>query len=93
MKSIFRRSETAPDAHERHSLTLDLIEQVAELRGQVRSMKTEWDDIRVQIKKGYQRMEKANERAEKRQPPDTPQTDIDIPVSGFAKKLSELTAG
>lgn len=48
-------------------MTLDLIEEVAELRGRVRSMNVEWDDIRAQIKKGYQRMEKAFERLEKAQ--------------------------
>ncbi len=62
----FRPPQTPPDVPDRHQTTLDLIEQVATLRGQVRAMETEWDDIRAQIKKGFQRMEKANQRAEKR---------------------------
>lgn len=62
----FRPSPTPPDYSDRHRSTLDCIEQVATLRGQVRSMETEWDDIRAQIKKGFQRMEKANQRAEAR---------------------------
>jgi len=82
---------------DRHQVTLDLIEQVAALRGQVRAMETEWDDIRVQIQKGYQRIEKANQRAEKRLEEeygekldpvaDEPPTEG---LSGFAKKLAEV---
>ena len=67
MQNPFRRPETPSDDPDRHRMTLDLIEEVAELRGRVRSMNVEWDDIRAQIKKGYQRMEKAFERLEKAQ--------------------------
>ena len=62
----FRRSPTPPDAPERHDVVLGLIEQVAALRGQVRAVESEWDDMRDQIKKGYQRMERANSRADRR---------------------------
>jgi len=98
----FRRSQTQQDGAERHSVTLDLIEQVAALRGQVRAMETEWDDIREQIKKGYQRIEKANQRASRRLEdedggnslPDTgdARTLAEPPVElrGFAKKLAEI---
>ena len=61
---LFRRSQTSQDAPQRHEVTLDLIEQVAALRGQVRALESEWDDMRAQIRKGYQRMEKAYERLE-----------------------------
>ena len=76
-------------------MTLDLIEQVAALRGQVRSMETEWDDIRGQIQKGYQRMEKANQRAERRV--GDPDGEVDahqvvppLPLHPFAKKLAQM---
>lgn len=96
MFSLLRRTETLPDASKRHEVTLGLIEQVTELRGRVRAMETEWDDIRLQIKKGFQRMEKANQRAEARaeesdddESPPVPTND-GPPLQGFAKKLAEL---
>ncbi len=67
------------------------------LRGQVRSMETEWDDIREQIRKGYQRMEKAHERSKRRHEDvdDAPTSDPveeprQIELHGFAKKLQEM---
>lgn len=97
----FRPRETVPDGRERHQTTLDLIEQVAALRGQVRSIESEWDSMREQIKKGYQRMEKANERAEKRlATEELLLEDVaplhggdEIPLTGFAKKLQEIKEG
>lgn len=62
----FRPHQTAPDGPDQHRMTLDLIEQMTALRGQVRAMESEWDAIRVQIQKGWQRVEKANERSERR---------------------------
>ena len=89
----FRPREPAPDRKEQHSTTLDLIEQVAALRGQVRALESEWDDMRTQIKKGYQRMEKAFERAEvpekKVREPEPKQIDIPLEARGFMKKLKE----
>lgn len=96
----FRPPQTPVDAPDRHRVTLDLIEQVAALRGQVRSLESEWDDIRVQIQKGYQRIEKANQRAEKRMGLEEGDLgDLDARVSGgdvstgltgFAKKLADI---
>ncbi len=96
----FRPPQTAPDLLDNHRTTLDLIEQVAALRGQVRAMETEWDDAKAQIKKAYQRMEKANQRADERLEGNTlPDSDEDhVPerapptpsASGFAGKLLEL---
>ncbi len=74
---------------------LDLIEQVAALRGQVRNIEMEWESVRVQIRKDYQRVEKANERGEKRK---TMEEDGDReslspagldpqPLHGFAEKF------
>lgn len=59
---LFRHRQTGQDQARAHGVTLDLIEQVAALRGQVRALESEWDDMRAQIRKGYQRMEKAFER-------------------------------
>ncbi len=94
MFGLFRRHETPPDAAERHTLTLDLIEQVAALRGQVRAVQTEWDDVRLQIKKGFGRMEKAHDRLVKKQEgavdePDVP-AEPAVELHGFAKKLQEV---
>jgi len=74
---LFRRSETVQDASQRHSTLLDLIEQLAALRGQVRTIEAEWDDMRAQIRKGYQRMEKAHERLAE-SPPDEHLRDEDV---------------
>jgi len=75
-------------------MTLDLIEQVTALKGTVRAMETEWDDIRAQIRKGYQRMEKAYQRLEdagleeaELKPEPAGGT---VPLVGFAKKLYEM---
>ncbi len=93
----FRPPQTPVDASQRHQTTLDLIEQVAALRGQVRAIETEWDDAKGQIKKAYQRMERANQRAEERegyeppldQPSDNHLRDEDV-ASGFAGKVQTL---
>ena len=92
----FRRSRTPPDVPDRHEMILDLIEQVAALRGQVRATEIEWDDMRAQIRKGYQRMEKAYERG---QPVETDGADSPVPpvglpaAHGFVEKLRKLKAG
>jgi len=77
-------------------VTLDLIEQVAALRGQVRAVESEWDDMRAQIKKGYQRMEKAHDRAQPEQGPKAVEEPEDAPAavglpatSGFMEKLRQ----
>ena len=105
----FRRSQTPQDGLDRHALTLDLIEQVAALRGQVRAMETEWDAIRVQIQKGWQRLEKANQRAERRLDDGEGKDEgnsltatgaHDVlseppvpPLVGFSKKLQQMRGG
>jgi len=78
-------------------MMLDLIEQVAATRGQVRALEVEWEAVRAQIQKGWQRVEKANERSEKRttmedqpEPEPVAATRIGPPLQGFAKKLAEL---
>jgi len=89
-------SQTSQDGAGRHSATLDLIEQVTALRGQVRSLEAEWDDMRAQIRKGYQRMEKAYERQS--QPceeaevdaPTHEHADIDPAARTFAEKYKML---
>ena len=97
----FRQRETPPDASARHSTTLDLIEQVATLRGQLRAVETEWDDVRAQIKKGFGRMERANQRAAERSELGdeeeleqlTEEIAHDLPLAGFAKKLAQRRGG
>jgi len=92
----FRRPQTPPDSPDRHTLTLDLIEQLAQLRGQVRAMETEWDDVRLQIKKGFQRMEKASQRAERRadgdgqEPTEASPAEPAEVLTGFALKLARM---
>lgn len=94
---LFRRSETPQDGPSQHAMTLDLIEQVAALRGQVRAMESEWDDIRAQIRKGYQRMEKAYERLEDAGL-EEPAQEVVTPLHaadnlhGFAKKMAQRDA-
>jgi len=93
----FRQLEIPPDRLQQHASTLDLIEQVAELRGRLRAMQSEWDDLKAQVKKGYQRMEKAGERAatkeEAKRLLEEEGIVEDEPVvewGGFAKKLHDL---
>jgi len=101
----FRPPQTSSDGLDRHKLTLDLIEQLTQLRGQVRAMEVEWDAVRVQIQKGWQRVEKANERQERRKTMDdlpdgegdagaevAPKSEGSPPVHlvGFAKKLQQM---
>ncbi len=62
----FRRSQTPPNVPERHTVTLDLIEQVAYMRGQINALEDDWKSTKEQVRKDYQRVEKANERAERR---------------------------
>ena len=74
---------------------LDLIEQVAALRGHVRAIETEWDDVKAQVKKAYGRIERANTRAEERDDPE-PEEDpkvVSVPIAplpGFAGKIQAL---
>lgn len=63
----FGRPQTSQDASQRHDTVLDLIEQVAALRGHVRAIETEWDDVKAQVKKAYGRIERANNRADERE--------------------------
>jgi len=71
-------------------------------------METEWDDIRVQIQKGYQRVEKANQRAERRLEDSEDRDEGNsltatgardalseplVPLTGFQKKLRALREG
>lgn len=82
---------------------LDLIEQVAAVRGRLNAMGTEWEDVKAQVKKSYQRMEKANERAEKREKARVEGWDDDeeerphhrqhIEPTGFERKLADFKAG
>lgn len=83
-------------------MTLDLIEQVTALRGQVRAIESEWDAVRSMIQKGWQRIEKANERAEKRdtmedEPPNNVAPEFkrapEEYLTGFARKLQEMRGG
>ncbi len=99
----FRLRGTASDGPDRHQTTLDMIEQVTALRGQVRALEAEWLDMRDQLKKSYQRMEKANERAEKRlaKQEELAQEELldpepvvpVVPLRGFAKKLHDIQGG
>ena len=93
----FGRSKTIENVSERHTVTLDLIEQVASLRGQVRSLEAEWDAMRAQIKKDYVRMERAYERQGgggdgDRPPPDEPVAGLPA-AHGFVEKLRQMKAG
>ncbi len=98
----FRRSETPPDGHGRHTVVLDLIEQVSYMRGQINALEDDWKKTKEQVKKDYQRVEKANERQEKRKTMEGGNTLPDssapragerepvVPLHGFAKKLQEM---
>ncbi len=101
--------EPPPTVRDPHDTLLDLIEQVAQLRATVRGMETEWDSVRDQIRKGYQRMERSNQRFERRT--HVEEGDLDAEASGpvdghpegtrdipplhgsFAEKLSQLREG
>lgn len=93
----FRPPETLPDRSERHDTVIDLIEQVTALRGQLNAIELEWESVKEQVKKSYQRIEKANQRHDKRA--DDEQVDLEeqiaqpepiVELRGFAKKLKEM---
>jgi len=96
----FRRSQTPPDVPDRHQVTLDLIEQVAVLRGQVGSLEIEWGNVKDILQKSYQRMEKANSRAERRledpeptpEPTPEPQPADQFRGHSFIQKLEKMRA-
>ncbi len=75
---------------------MDLIERVADLQGQVGALQHEWAEVKATLQKGWQRVEKANERAEKRSSmePEESEAPPTMPLGpapqGFAKKLLEL---
>jgi len=93
----FRRSETPPNASQRHEATLGLIEDLAALRAKVNGLVVEWEDVKTTVQKSYQRVERANQRAERRlddgpeeDPPvvePSPQPELEL--RGFAKKLAQ----
>jgi len=99
----FRRPQTPQDGPDRHQVTLDLVEQVAVLRGQVGSLEIEWGNVKDIVQKSYQRMEKANQRQERRHaeedgnPPekgvDRPEEEARPALHGFALKLERLKGG
>jgi len=94
----FRRTESPSDGRSSHQTTLDLIEQVALLRGQVGSIEIEWANVKDTIRKGYQRMEKSNQRQERRATEDPvvehvkELEEIDD-LHGFARKLKAFRGG
>lgn len=95
MFGLFRRSQTPPDGQRAHQTTLELIEQLTALRGQVRTLEAEWDDMRAQIRRGYQRMEKAYERMQDDAPcPDAQPLEVEtagLPAAhGFVRKLNAM---
>lgn len=73
----FRPPQTPQDAPERHTVVLDLIEQVSYMRGQITALEDDWKSTKEQVRKDYQRVEKANQRAERRE-----SVDDDDPVPG-----------
>lgn len=88
---LFRRAETPQETSERHETILHLIEQVTELRGRLRAVEAEWDDMRAQIRKGYQRMEKARERLDASRAEQSPEEEPgESPVPSFARKWAQL---
>ncbi len=96
----FRRSQTPVDGHERHTVVLDLIEQVAYMRGQITALEHDWKSTKEQVRKDYQRVEKANQRAERREfvdegeagdvVPKSPEVEPSLPLTGFARKLEQM---
>ncbi len=98
----FRRSETPPNASQRHDAVLGLIESLTEVRGRLNALEVEWGDVKESVKKSYQRIERANQRAERRLEdqdgePDgndhvAPSTEPKVQLHGFAKKLAERKA-
>jgi len=96
----FRRTETPPDTSQRHEVTLGLIEDLAALRAKVNGLVVEWEDVKTTVQKSYQRVERANQRAERRLEDGEPLEEhvkeiaaidsITRPLHGFARKLAEV---
>lgn len=65
--ALFRRAETGPEPPR---LTGEILDELKYLRGRVESLESSWADTRDQIRRSYQRLEKAAERAAKAQEED-----------------------
>lgn len=72
------------------------------MRGQINALEDDWKKVKEQVRKDYQRVEKANQRAERRiegfDDPDEVEPvrntqrapEKEIPLHGFARKLQEM---
>lgn len=95
----FRRAETPPNPAQRHEATLGLIEDLAALRAKLNGLVVEWEDVKTTVQKSYQRVERANQRAERRLGDERePALEVSEPtpqpeLRGFAKKLAERNSG
>lgn len=83
-----------------HDSLLKLVEtlavRVAAVEGQVGALATEWADTRDQLRRSYQRLEKAAQRAEaasEPSPPTAPAPPGDQGAHGFARKLQQIRRG
>jgi len=60
----------------------------------VHRLETEWADTRDQVRRSYQRLERAIQRAEPHSPPPLPTNDIDEAVEAkqdpYSKKLAQI---
>lgn len=65
MFGLFRRSQTPQDGL--RPLVEDVLLRLANCEGQLSAMRTEWQDTKDQVRRSYQRMEKASERLQARQ--------------------------
>lgn len=79
---------------------MDLIERVADLQGQFGALTAEWNGTKDTLQKGWQRLEKANQRAERRlddgDAEGTAPESVAAPgpeLHGFAKKLADVRDG
>ncbi len=69
------------------------------MRGQITALEDDWKRTKEQVRKDYQRVEKANERQEKRRtmegedgdpPAEAQAPESSPPLHGFALKLHEM---
>jgi hypothetical protein len=85
---LFERSRESPTEVD------DLFKRVERLAAVVSRIETEWADTKDQVRRSYQRLEKAGQKIGRVEPPLPPAPELELPpranLDPFSKKLLEV---
>lgn len=72
----------------------ELFSRIERLKGQLERLETEWGDTKDQLRRSYQRLEKAAQRHEKRRPPpplsEKEQKAAEKKLDPFSRKVRQI---